>query len=191
MDTAERIEFEDTTNDDDLICSISETVSGNAGQSVSENIVPKDSPVLVGHCCDDTDCDHSLCNICNNVDLDFEAELSYMPLIVNAHTLVQQPADSDGAGCTHSARHTTYASAACISKSIDIAPADDVTIQDGDRRSENSQFSAENNFRVETASDFAQISPTQILPQTNFFISRRPNANVAAADRLLLQYATD
>ena len=67
MDKAERVKFEDKTDDDDLICSITETANNNVGQSVSENIVENEL-TTTGHCCEDVDCNHSLCKICNQMD---------------------------------------------------------------------------------------------------------------------------
>ena len=75
MSDAERVTFQATCDDDDLICTIKDnenideeeeeqSVSNNderTDRQVSETLVDND-----GHCCNDVNCNHLLCRICNN-----------------------------------------------------------------------------------------------------------------------------
>ena len=75
MDKAERVQFQQTVDEDDLIYVIKEceTVTKDQAKSVSNDVglashnegTTAPSSVDEGYCCDDINCNHSLCRICN------------------------------------------------------------------------------------------------------------------------------
>jgi len=165
-DKAERVKFEADIDEDDLICAIdqqSKPVSEAAdATALSACLTDKCEPcdtVVSSHCCDDVNCDHSLCVICHSGDSETEDNLDDDYWSADdgpATTPLQQDCRMALEASAQQAPYAEYAPTYCTDGN---ALRDrEAAIQDGVRLGENNSQNLANNLVDGESVSFATSS---------------------------------